>query len=191
MTTGGCLSCPSVCQTCNSSASCVRCPPGLYLRLAGGVICYETCLDGTYPDNSTFMCQPCPLNCKTCSSPSNCTACNFYDPLFYYLYKGACLLSCPNGTYMDFLTWNVRGCLPCDPACSNCYGASKDQCLTCLKGSLMDMTSCLPNCTIGKYPDNTSHCDSCHQLCATCFGPTDFQCLSCNYGFYLYRHRCY
>lgn len=168
---GSCLGCPSQCLYCNASSSCIKCSNGLYLATAGTVVCNQTCVKGTYPDNTTFMCQPCPSNCLACTSASNCTQCFALDPLYYYLYKGSCLLNCPNGTYMDYIDGTSKGCLLCSPECSSCYGPTKDQCLTCLKGYVMDLTSCNKNCTPGKYSDNTSHCDSCDTICQTCFGP--------------------
>lgn len=184
-----CLTCPAACQTCNTSTSCIKCNSNLYLVTSGGMNCTSTCPAKTFPDNSTFLCVLCPPACATCTSVSNCTSCTMATN--YYLYNGSCLAICPNSTYMDFFNQEIRICKLCSPECSVCFGATYSQCINCTKGYVLDMTSCVQNCSIGKYIDNSSHCDSCKLICKTCFGPADFQCYSCNYGFYLYKYRCY
>lgn len=186
-----CAMCPILCQTCNNSLSCIKCSNNLYLVTPGGINCTATCPAKTFPDNSTYLCTPCPPTCSSCTSISNCTACLTSGVIYYYLYNGSCLAMCPNSTYMDFFNQDVRICKSCSVECSVCFGATYSQCINCTKGYVLDMSSCVRNCSIGKYIDNTSHCDSCNLICKTCFGPADFQCYSCNYGFYLYKYRCY
>jgi proprotein convertase subtilisin/kexin type 5 len=193
LTSGSCVACNSACLTCNSSNACGRCANNLYLQTPGTLNCAPTCPTKFFMDNSSFICTPCPPTCSSCISASQCTGCFSFSTnlLYYYLYKGACLIRCPNGTYLDYQDNFIKTCNSCAFSCIQCFGPTVDQCNECLKGYVLDMTSCVPNCTAGKWADNSSHCDLCNPICKTCFGPTDFQCYSCNYGFYLYKYRCY
>lgn len=99
LNSSNCVSCPSACTSCLNSTQCIRCAlPNLYLGSYNG--CVANCLSNEYPDNNTFLCQPCPPSCVSCTSALSCTSCTLqlYGYLFY-LYRGSCYQSCPNGTY--------------------------------------------------------------------------------------------
>ena len=183
-----CTNCSSSCVTCVNSSTCIRCASA-QPYLDSTRTCRNTCSMGEYADNTTFLCQPCPPTCLTCSSPSNCYSCTFQSyGYLYYLYRGSCYSSCPNGTYADY---ESQQCQQCSPNCLTCYGAQSTQCLTCQPGSMMNINQCVKECPIRKYLDQSYHCDSCFPLCLTCWGPASFQCLICSEANFLYRHSCY
>lgn len=88
------ICCPLNCDKCSSSTACVTCSSGYFLRSDN--ICYEFCLDGTFPNSKTLTCDRCPTGCATCTSLTACKTC--LTP--YYLRNDSlCSKDCPPGYY--------------------------------------------------------------------------------------------
>jgi len=156
----------SVCQTCTV------CGTGMYTQS----YCYGS---------NDAVCQPCSANCNTCTGPgASCAVCGNS----MYLYQGACVATCPDGTYSVGAGATGRVCAPCHPVCKHCTGPASNQCdnslgLGCYFGYTYlggAFHTCNPACPAGFYDDPVMGCiTSCDATCATCTGPASNQCVTC------------
>ena len=88
------------------------CPAGFsYFQISTG-LCFDTCPNGTYPDNVLFICPACSVSCLTCSSFSVCTNCN--PATNRYLNGTTCP---PNSGFFDNNTANAIPCSTPLPQC--------------------------------------------------------------------------
>lgn len=107
-----------------------------------------------------------------------------------------CISECPPGTFIDVIASPPR-CTTCQFPCRSCFGPNLYQCIECVSGYLLDYTTCLQQCPVGKFADEYGHCDKCHYTCKECFGPAEFQCRTCHHNDededdgYEYEGRCY
>ncbi len=65
-----------------------------------------------------------------------------------------------------------KKCVLCHFTCLNCYGTNNFQCINCINGYILDSSTCVDTCPIGKYLDLFLHCDVCNVVCSICIGPT-------------------
>ena len=87
--------CPIGCATCDATkTTCTSCLSLYYLRTDG--LCYATCLERFFANNSTKTCDACPVSCVTCVSTSQCLTC---DPLYFLRPGSMCYTSCLIGSY--------------------------------------------------------------------------------------------
>ena len=122
----------------------------------------------------------CPAKCTGCKIPGfnigstvnqlQCTGCL---PGFV-LSQGACVESCPSGTFVD-PTDNT--CTQCSSSCSSCSG-SANFCLTCANNQLASNGTCVTSCPSNTF-SNSGTCLTCHPDCLTCSGGAFNQCSSC------------
>ena len=100
----------------------------------------------------------------------------------FFAYSGSCMVPYFTGdpTYQKcgcsfgLHTEITPDCIPCHPACKNCYeSTASSDCISCNDGYVFDGTDCIP-------------CDT--STCSTCFGPLANQCISCPTGRYLYNN---
>ncbi|KZT11145.1 uncharacterized protein LAESUDRAFT_670810 [Laetiporus sulphureus 93-53] len=182
-----CVTCSTSCQTCNGATSndCIICASGSY-KLNGS--CVSTNSDGVCENsvmignNNKFECDSCPAKCTKCeiagfsaastTNEATCTDC----VAGYVLSDGACVESCPSGTFLS-PTDNLT-CTACDSSCSTCVGSSTF-CLSCSDSKLASDGSCVSSCPSGTFSSSGS-CLACHPDCASCSGGSFNQCSSCN-----------
>ena len=65
-------------------------------------------------------------------------------------------------------------CLPCDPACSKCFGGTSSECYSCSDG----------------YYFNGTHCVDCDTSCYTCYGLTYDTCIKCKPSYFSMGSMC-
>ncbi|KAF8437463.1 insulin-like growth factor binding protein [Boletus edulis BED1] len=182
-----CQPCAPECQTCTGSTSndCVICGSGTYsfngacVQTNSGGVCQGSSL---IANNNKHVCDNCGPKCTSCQIPNfnvastinqaQCTGCL----PGYVLYQGACVPSCPSGTFLS-PTDNLT-CTTCSSSCSSCSG-SANYCLTCNNGLLASNGSCVTSCPSNTFKSSGS-CVTCHPDCATCSGGSFNQCASCN-----------
>lgn len=131
--------------------------------------------------------QDCHKSCQTCTSSGTCTTCPEGLTVNNH---GKCVphKECAPSEYWDE---GALGCKPCHAKCFRCSGPSEDQCLTCLRHSLLLNTTCVQDCPEGYYADEDSHrCAPCHSSCRTCEGRHSMQCLSCRPGWFQLGKEC-
>lgn len=70
--------------------------------------CKAGCPEGYYEDMEEGRCGQCHPTCDSCSGPEadDCETCATFSPK---LYKGACLLECPTGTYYEATAVECQG----------------------------------------------------------------------------------
>lgn len=119
-----------------------------------------------------------------------------------YSYNGSCVLTCPQGSYVDSTT---KACRFCSPLCKECTGPQDSACISCKTPSpYLFGSRCFSNCPFGSISssDNTCSCDpSCQEctydstssmvLCQNCLNPSHFikdgyLCVDSNYCPYNY-----
>ncbi|KAN0075540.1 Insulin-like growth factor binding protein [Tylopilus felleus] len=182
-----CAPCSPECQTCTGSTSndCVICASGTYssngscVQTNSGGVCQGSSL---IANNNKHKCDSCGPKCTSCQIPNfnvastinqaQCTGCL----PGYVLSQGACVQSCPSGTFLS-PTDNLT-CTACSSSCSSCSG-SANYCLTCNNGLLASGGSCVSSCPSNTF-SSSGTCVNCHPDCATCSGGSFNQCTSCN-----------
>ena len=105
--------CPSGCQICNGT-TCTQCFSSTYTPLIyfyNGV-CLGACPSATYTADSS--CIDCQANCFKCTS-TQCQQCKSG----YYLYKFACVQTCPDGYIVVGSSCEVKP-LVCQTGCKTC-----------------------------------------------------------------------
>ena len=156
-----CHSCPSGCEECTDSNTCLKCTPNYVLGADSNCyFCYSCyncktvdpknftcvgCNDGFYLDQSSSFCLPCASGCNQCISYSNCSICKA-------------------GYYLDNST---KSCQACSIGCSQC--SSSDNCSACSSGYYYDKTLEL--------------CKPCSLGCRNCTNSTN--CAACSNGYYM------
>uniref|UniRef100_A0A8C5LWR0 R-spondin 1 n=1 Tax=Leptobrachium leishanense TaxID=445787 RepID=A0A8C5LWR0_9ANUR len=165
------LVCTKGCETCSEFNGCLRCLPKLFMHLERNDIrqtgvCLQSCPEGYYGDRSIEInkCIKCKMNnCETCFSKNFCTKCSEG----YYLHKGSCYLTCPegfvaaNGTMecttapCEMSEWGAWG--PCTKTAKQCgkKKGTEERSRTVLKALLGNTTNCPPTterrkCTMPK-----------------------------------------
>ncbi|XP_055011892.1 proprotein convertase subtilisin/kexin type 5 [Boleophthalmus pectinirostris] len=177
-----CQECHQTCASCRGPEpnQCTECERGLVLdpsSLLCGVTGEAQCPLGTYLENDGFTCSSCRRGCLSCEGPQICSTC----AAPHHLHNGTCVRSCPAGTYSS--TQDADGhqlgfCLPCDPVCATCSGASAKDCVTCSPGHLRLLHLCVTHCPTGFYRGG-SECKKCHHSCVMCSGPGPDSCRAC------------
>lgn len=155
-----CLSCASVsnnCTSCNSSST----SPYLNKTSTAGT-CLTACSSGMYPDTnqSPTLCVVCVTPCVTCTTQTACLSCVPGS----YLYKTACLVSCPANISIINSTLGI--CQPCDIVCASCSIAASN-CTTCASGTAYYNFGCVSACPTGMVIFN-NNCIPCTSPCSTC-----------------------
>ncbi|KAL0965792.1 hypothetical protein UPYG_G00285770 [Umbra pygmaea] len=168
-----CRNCTTGCTSCEKNAThCLSCVKPLLLHKHQ---CVVACPLGQLLRDGE--CQRCPTACQECSPDSQCTRCDEY----YFLYKGRCVVDCPERFFQD----SDQGvCAHCHPDCSLCDGPDADDCDSCADtGTELHNGACLPDCPSDTYRDSrTGECKDCDGSCLTCSGPHDGSCSSCREG---------
>ena len=115
----------------------------------------------------------CDTTCKTCVSfATTCTSCS--SPLFLTS-SYTCSLTCaaPQALY-DIVNRK------CQSVCPSNLLTTSGNCEYCPAGTYKDSTTCVSNCSLGYYPDSTTHaCLICDSTCLTCDGSYPENCTSC------------
>ncbi|GBF99980.1 hypothetical protein Rsub_13112 [Raphidocelis subcapitata] len=145
-----------------------------------------TCGAGTY-DYYSETCKACSTNCKTCGWwGEDCTSC--YDGRYFLPGdpSGACVETCPTGTYPDAA---LRKCQTCRLGCTTCT-IDGTTCTVCnagfylneVPGTCGDATSCPP----GTFADTGSGtCAACATDCRACTSADAGACTFCVDGTFL------
>jgi len=137
---------------------------------------YLKCDKGYYYDSTKNSCIECPPGTYSVGGEQGqCVDCL---PTTYNNKKGQseCLL-CGKGEY-SFTGASI--CEPCHSVCSECFGPSPNQCVSCKYIENDIFGNC--TCNNGSYYDSTTmECSPCHSFCAACFGPSYEECIGCNY----------
>lgn len=152
--------CPSNCLACSTSTSCTICdttnPLKIYYRCPLDNLCYLTCPQTTYKDNTTlflnsagyaqieYLCSTCNNTCLECESPIYCTKCFYAGRNESFLYNHTCVNPCYNGYQGNYTThvcecpldgfYEVNAtlmCYPCAKECVRCSGPSNLECTYC------------------------------------------------------------
>lgn len=182
-----CVPCHEDCLECSgpSADDCDLCAEASLILYNGQ--CLEECPEGTYFERATKVCKDCPKSCRSCSSLGICTTCREGLRVNNH---GGCVphTECATVEYWDE---EALECKACHAKCFRCTGPSEDQCLTCLRDSLLLNTTCVKDCPEGHYADEDSHrCAPCHSSCRTCEGRHSMQCLSCQPGWFQLGKEC-
>lgn len=87
-----------------------------------------------------------------------------------------CLDKCPPGYFAD----PAKGvCQNCSSSCSTCYGPTRENCLTCSKGTFYYSDGCVDNCPKGYFANGKLlECLPCSSNCQSCLNSPKF-CTSC------------
>ncbi|EAR96682.2 leishmanolysin family protein (macronuclear) [Tetrahymena thermophila SB210] len=86
-----------------------------------------------------------------------------------------CRPTCQNGTYPDSATGL---CKQCDFSCSQCSGPSNNQCKACQFLTYLSNGSCVATCPSGQFADETTKtCQNCPDGCSNCISYTN--CTGC------------
>lgn len=176
-----CSPCDSHCLTCLSSiTNCLTCNTSSTYPYLYNNTCLNSCPNGYYNDNTTFLCFPCKSPCETCLSSSQYQCISCISP--YALYGTVCSSSCPL-TYFS----NGSQCSACIQPCLTCLSLSL--CLSCQTNySLFSSNySCLGACPVGYISINQS-CIPCSSNCFSCVAVSF--CLTCHSGSYLLNGVC-
>ncbi|KCV68399.1 hypothetical protein H696_04692 [Fonticula alba] len=145
-----CRACPAPCTACVAvlqqagDPACLACSPGYALVPAA--------------PGGPGSCVSCPARCLECSDPARCHRCEAGfqpDPS-----SGACLPSCPPGTWFHP---TARACQPCAGPCARCLDAP-DHCTACTPGTYLSQGTCA----------------GCHASCSECQG--EAACTACAPG---------
>jgi len=152
--------------------NCVRFCPDNFTQYRGYATTYNQTINNTVQSLTILrdQCVPCPSNCQTC----NYNICLFCYSTYQY-YQGACVSSCPNGTYISYGT-----CIACPLNCTLC---NSNGCNNCTSGFILQNNQCYRLCSDLTTVLNTSAttCNTtCASPCLTCFGPSPIQCLTCS-----------
>ncbi|KCV69795.1 TKL protein kinase [Fonticula alba] len=130
---------------------------------------------------ATGTCVACPPGCTGCT-PSKCLGC---EEGLFLTHAGACVDSCPGGTFGDADTGT---CQLCDVSCQECAGPTDAHCSACAPGldpvpAPGGLWTCAPACPEGQFrPAGATDCQACHEACSTCNGPTNMDCWRCAEG---------
>jgi hypothetical protein len=133
-TAGACISCPSSCISCDSSAKCTSCKQGAILTSTGTC----ACATAQFLNSATGLCELCHPLCDSCfgSLVSQCTACKSTAVLRSstcvcadgLVFSSDTCSTCASGTYFDSTS---RLCVAC-PATANCLTCSSStRCTSC------------------------------------------------------------
>lgn len=159
--------------TGSTPADCGKCAKGTVYNPANGT-CYDLCPSGTgmippvAPDEFG--------TCVPCANPSALT-CNGLNPNLTLRCPGAeviqpdnlsCANACPGGNWI--IENPHRRCLPCNAACSSCYGGMIGECSSCVYGYNLVGSSCHSNCSVGQYEAPPGFCTGCHAACGGAAG---------------------
>ncbi|KAG8454257.1 hypothetical protein GDO86_000773 [Hymenochirus boettgeri] len=164
-----CEACHKSCLTCHgpSEANCLTCKD--LSKVNQGGKCVSSCEKGSYVRNG--ICTACDSSCQTCSSENGrCITCVKGGRL----YRGTCVMECPNGYFADPLGL----CTVCHRECASCSGPLANQCTSCLPPLRLLHGQCQINCGDGYYSDQ-SLCKACHPNCRACLGPESSHCIKC------------
>ena len=165
---GQCLNCDPTCQMCDGPdyVNCLYCFSGTYLM---NNECYDSCIDGTYPDkstNGTGICSICDSSCETCDGGSNtsCLTCLGDSPVYY----------------------SNKQCLPCNEKCLICSDSSPNNCTQCSANyTLLFGKTCTDQVPIGYYSQTLQNGKiflKCDPSCQNCSNATSHDCTSCSNG---------
>ena len=111
-----------------------------------------------YGDSATRICNDCNPDCPTCLSLTTCLSCIAN----LYLSFGACLATCPSGTFADDSSMTCVYAISCPPGQ---FGNSGNQ-------------TCSSICPAQQYPNiTTKMCTDCPTTCTACSNST--VCTSC------------
>lgn len=150
-----CDACPSRCDTCTNSSSCLQCSVGYALSAGNCVACQAAnslacdtpttvsqCIDSYWKNGDT--CLPCRQNCQQCSGPTSCSQCSpgYLKQVAAGTYCAPCIsgcLSCSTNSTCDLcqLNFNLVGgsCVnitdDCTKAIPNCLACSTTGGLVC------------------------------------------------------------
>ncbi|KAF5907317.1 proprotein convertase subtilisin/kexin type 5-like, partial [Clarias magur] len=124
-------------------------------------------LNAYFPKLEEKKCERCHKNCETCDGPNedDCISCNYPSDVRY---NGACLSTCPTGTYQDK---------------NECRESGVFHCKSCYEGFRMFGGMCSSLCLAGEYAISTSpepKCVPCDPSCLECKGAGPFNCTSCH-----------
>lgn len=184
-----CQACQTGCDVCLLDGSCYTCATN-YVLDAKTKTCYPSgCQLNQFYDG---VCNNCAAECQTCSvSMSQCTSCAINTGNQTYLANGACVTTCPLGTFAHLQS---RSCRLCDPRCLSC--SSHRNCTSCANDFYLlafydnTNTPCVSECPVGFYVNGSNICSRCHHDCKSCYGPSEYQCIECYPNFFLDEGKC-
>ena len=194
----------STCSAGNAYNQCTSCSSE-YSLYSGE--CLSSCPTGYWSRSPDWTCQQCYTvsgstyyPCFTCSAGNaynQCESCSGY-----YLYSGACLISCPTGYWDRSLDWTCQPCYatsgPTYYPCSTCStGNAYNQCTSCFSGYYLYSGECLSSCPAGYYISGST-CQQCYTVkgpsyasCSTCSAGNAYnQCTACFSGYYFFSGEC-
>ncbi len=81
--------------------------------------------------------------------------------------------------------------LLCNAPCKTCSATDKNHCFSCFSTgkTLLEGTTCVTTCSVGKSPHGGNVCLDCGATCKTCSTTNRFECLTCDQtGIFKYFH---
>ena len=193
------------CATCsqgliNDNQNCLTCDSINYPILYG-TNCYDECPSPTYEFNNKCIVS-CP-SYTVANSNNKCVSCKDKDPSTEFLYKGNCIATKPDNTFVANYNYQILD--DCYQNCKTCEtggDSKKMNCTSCINDfyRLEDKPyQCYDKDEIveGYFVDTTNEIFiSCYKTCKTCStkgNAIDHQCITCKsgYGFDPYNtHNC-
>ena len=127
--------------------NCIQCKEGYFPSPIENTSCFtkeelEERFPGIYFNEETQLFSECHSDCKTCNGVNNdnCLSCDIGK----YLYNGKCLISCPNGTFIQTQDENFI-CKDCYPNCKECNelgDSSNMKCKSCPDDKIKNGSNC-------------------------------------------------
>jgi len=185
-----CLPCPTNSYLPTLGApdinECIICPPNS--RSAGGVsrcTCNDDAYDNMRPGGTgSKYCSLCHPFCTKCSgSSTKCLQCVTNNDGIYYE-NNKCICKTDQGYFIQHgADYTQDKCLKCHPNCVLCYGATFEECYSCIDSifteKLINGVAC--RCGHGNYYDSSDlieKCKPCAKFCKEC-SESATNCVEC------------
>ncbi|KAM3137495.1 hypothetical protein pb186bvf_010468 [Paramecium bursaria] len=133
------------------------------------------CIDGYYDQQG--VCEVCDSTCLTCSNLARCLTCDEKMNRILNIYKCECIIGYNDKLNLGQVCVQNLNNSDCHFSCSECFGTSQNQCLTCIENRYLSQQSCL--CQKG-YFELQGGCDKCHYSCLSCSTFGSLNCIDCN-----------
>ena len=160
----------------------------------------DDCPPGTY--GTTNNCRPCHEECSLCRGPTDleCLRCHNFSIVVPQQDEMQCVPTCANVSTLDRecrdacelnqyarvnSTEDQVFCYNCSDLCDpnrQCSGPNSNQCGACRNFYNTLNGSCVEECPVGTYSNESSSCLPCDRQCAPergCYGSSNAECFEC------------
>ena len=160
----------------------------------------DDCPSGTF--GTTNNCRPCNIECGQCFGPTDfdCYTCQNFSLFHPNLNQTQCVPMCANVSTLNrecrdacelnqYLrvdsTENQQFCYNCSELCNpnrQCSGPDPTECGACRFFYNTLNGSCVEECPIGTYSNESNNCLPCDRQCTResgCYGPSAAECFNC------------